>query len=320
MGIDTDKEKICLELLKSINERCSAAAICRSKIARLKLESRKVSGCSSEENKHLSDAVDTSNNNSLFEDEISFYLSDYKLLNGDFTVEDLIKILPSRKNYNFTKIIYRLQAESYKDIKEIKEFMFENDDLSDSDIDGLKTLLSSEKKKIDYLRKILLFKEEEIVTEDVSNEIILVPTISGNIRIIDDLSHIPIEKYDEVLELINSIVDGTFKGVKGFTHINQLSGLVEARKNDLRVLFTRIGEHTYAIISAFVKKVTTDQFYRDSLKRKFNDYHLVEDFIVSNLDNSEFISENDSYIKELYSILKKDTDSKKQYMKGVPNE
>lgn len=260
--------------------------------------------------------ADSSAQDSLFEDEISFYLDDYKKLGHDFSREDLIEILPSRKNYDYKRIVLRLMSESVKEMKELHEFIAEGSDLEESELLELRSMLLHEEKKLSSLREILSMKDEESLEQSVDNQLILVPNRGGTIRVIDEIEHLPKEYYQAFLELIQSIVDGTFKGVKRFTNNNAVKGLCEVKGNDgERVLFMRLNHDSYAIISAFVKKTDKDRGYFDALKRKVADYREVEESLRIGLEDEEFLHDNELYVQELFRLLNP-RESVKKNVKG----
>lgn len=291
-------------LLRTVESESSDISKLRSEVARLKLESNKpfVAEKLKKTSKLSFERVDDGFVDTDFEDEIVIYLDAINSLNGDFNLDDLLEILPSKDNYNYLRINYRLQCEIIKNIKSIME-------ASKDDKDFLE-LLPDEEKKLQLLREALSYEDEDVTSNGVCNKIILVPNLSGNIPIIDDVERLPYDVYDDILELINSIIEGKFKRIKGFTHINDLSGICEVRKGDLRVIYTRISENTYAIITTFLKKIESDQYYRDNLNRKANNYRSVEGILRSNLDNPDFIRENDLQVQRLFSMLKKEEDIK----------
>ena len=291
-------------LLRTVESESSDISKLRSEVARLKLESNKpfVAEKLKKTSKLSFERVDDGFVDTDFEDEIVIYLDTINSLNGDFNLDDLLEILPSKDNYNYLRINYRLQCEIIKNIKSIME-------ASKDDKDFLE-LLPDEEKKLQLLREALSYEDEDVTSNGVCNKIILVPNLSGNIPIIDDVERLPYDVYDDILELINSIIEGKFKRIKGFTHINDLSGICEVRKGDLRVIYTRISENTYAIITTFLKKIESDQYYRDNLNRKANNYRSVEGILRSNLDNPDFIRENDLQVQRLFSMLKKEEDVK----------
>ena len=304
-------EKDVNDLLKVIEVDCKEARLKRAELSRLKkhLHSDTVEEAITD-NKNLK--VETSSNISLedddFNDEISFYLDSYKKLDDQFTYEDIINVLPTKDNYNYIDIINRLIAESYKEIKEINELLMEDDSIPKEELVEYKALIGKEKLKIKYLRKSML-EEEQTTIKEHKNRIVLVPTINGNIRIIDELEHIPSEYYDSFLELINSIINGTFKNVKTFTSNPQLTGVSEVKGFKTRVVFSRLDKNTYGLITAFVKKTDTDKLYKETLTRKVTHFRENESKLKERIKDSEFMELNDLYIEELFNLISpKETD------------
>ena len=239
-----------------------------------------------------------------FEDEVSFYLSNYKALDENFTPRDMLYVVPSRENYRFKDIIMRMQAESLKDIKDIEEIILEDGESDKLELLAFKQEIQTEKKKMSLLSKLL--QEQEIVPTDekIENKIILVPTRYGNMRLIEELQHISSEYYPRFLELINSIIDGTFKGVQTFTNNDNINrGIFEVKTNKVRIIFSRVGNDTYTLITAFTKKMDTNSHYRDHLEATVSEYRCLHEFFKENCKNEEFMKENESYVKELFQLL-----------------
>lgn len=251
-----------------------------------------------------------------FEDNVNYFLDDYIKLEDNFTKQDLIDILPSSSDYRYKDLLMRLIAESLKEIKELTELVMDGNS-DKEDLDELKRYVLTENRKIAYLKELLFAKTENISLEsEVKNNVILAPTTTGNIRILDDLEHVPAEFYPGVKDLIDSIIDGSFKGVKRFNNNNTLNGLCEVKGYGVRVVFQRVAARTYALITTFVKKTTNDRAYQDSLRLKYADYKLVEDYLKCNYNNPEFIKENDLYLKQLYGIIAPE-EKAPQYKKEV---
>jgi len=312
------------ELIEIVEFNETKATELRSAIRKLKIESRKVNDVKKAARKletQKTGSFTSFSQDSLFEDEISFYLDDYKNLGEDFTREDLIEILPSRKNYDYQRIVMRLMSESMKEMKELHEILTKDDSLTESELLELKEMIVLEEKKRTMLREILVAKEDESLEHATKNQLILVPTSGGAIRILDEIDHIPREYYSAFLELINSIIDGTFKGVKRFTNNNMLKGLCEVKSgNGERILFTRLNRDSYAIISAFVKKTDKDKGYSDALKRKFTAYRDEEETLKDLLEDDEFLQDNDLYVQELLNLLSPINDIKKNIKGGVDSD
>ena len=240
------------------------------------------------------------------DDEYQFYLENYRLLREDFTKKEMKEILPRRKNKNYRNILIRLSIESIKDIKELEEMREISEKEEQEEIEHL---IQLELKKIKMIQERLSKKEEkeELKEEELEekNEIILVPTISGNIRLLDEIEHISIEYYEGFKELIDSILDGTFKNIKCLTKNKILNGLYEVKLFKIRVVFKRIKDNKYALITAFVKKSNRDKLYLESLRSKIFDYKQMEKKIKELIENDKFLEENEKAVIELYNQLER---------------
>lgn len=239
-----------------------------------------------------------------FEEEMEYYLTDYKSLREDNLEEDLLSILPSKKTYRYKDIILRLIAESLKEIKEVNE-LISRENFSAEELTDLRSVILLEKKKISILKEHLKHKDEVETEEEVNNEIILVPSLTGNVKLIEDLEHIHPSNYEAFLELVESIKNGTFKGVKRFTNNMRFAGISEVRGFQVRIAFARIGKNKYALITAFTKKCDNDKGYRDSLTQKLSDYRLQEDKLKTLAEDEEFLRENELNVERLYALLGK---------------
>lgn len=239
-----------------------------------------------------------------FEEEMEYYLTDYKSLREDNLEENLLSILPSKKTYRYKDIILRLIAESLKEIKEVNE-LISRENFSSEELTDLRSVILLEKKKISILKEHLKHKDEVETEEEVNNEIILVPSLTGNVKLIEDLEHIHPSNYEAFLELVESIKNGTFKGVKRFTNNMRFAGISEVRGFQVRIAFARIGKNKYALITAFTKKCDNDKGYRDSLTQKLSDYRLQEDKLKALAEDEEFLRENELNVERLYALLGK---------------
>ncbi len=298
-------EKECNDLLKKIETDCKNARIKRTELSRLKKHLHSDSVEEIVDNSKIlvtKTSSETISEDDDFNDEILFYLDNYRTLDDQFTYEDILNILPTKDNYNYLDIINRLIAESYKEIKEINELIVEDETITKEELVECKALIEKEKTKIKYLRKSMIEEEISDIKEH-KNKIILVPTIGGNIRVIDELEHIPNEYYDSFLELINSIINGNFKNVKTFTGNAQLTGISEVKGFKTRIVFSRLDKNTYALITAFVKKTDTDRLYKDTLKRKVSHFKENESKLKEKIKDPEFMELNELYVKELFNLL-----------------
>lgn len=238
-----------------------------------------------------------------FEDEVEYYLSQLRELTLENIEEEIASALPSRKHYQYARILNRLKLESIRNIKEIKDLLQE-EGVSLEDLPDFQAEYNLELKKIALINKALEPKQaEEEQVETKENNLIFVPTPGGDIRILDEIDDIPSEYYDRFSGLFQSIKDGTFKNVRRFSSHNDLVGLCEVKDFKVRVIFVRLNHDSYAVISAFIKKSDNDKAYRASTIKKYYDYQNVEDVLISNLDNEEFMSMQKTYEQELFRKL-----------------
>lgn len=244
--------------------------------------------------------LEIKNNLDSFQDEMNYYIYNYRSLPSNFTEVDLLMILPSKKHVKYREILLSLAFESFKEIREAESLKEISSTMEEKEI--CDEAIKYENKKMDFLRKELT-KKEELLEEPIKNQIVLVPTTNNKIRIIEEIEHISMEFYDRFLELINSIIDGTFKNVKALTNNGNLVGISEVKGFQVRILFTRIGYNSYALISAFIKKTDSDKYYLESLDNSVKDYYLVEQKLKDNLNNEEFISYNDENVHILFDLL-----------------
>ncbi len=249
-----------------------------------------------------------------FELAIKEYLKELNKLTLDNIDEKILTILPDKSNYEFERIIYRLQLEVLKSINELEEFM-EEASLTDDDRDAFDLEKDLEEKKLAYLKNALVNEEEK--DEKVENTLIFVPTTGGNIRVLNELEKMPMEYYEAFLDLLLSIKDGTFKNSRHFINNANLSGIREVKGFQTRILYERLAKNKYAIITAFIKKTNVDRGYLESIYQKTKDYFSVKENIKALLDNEEFLQMNKEYEEEIYNLLKgsnnKAKEKEKQY-------
>ena len=297
-----DYEQLCRDLLNELQDQEVRISKAKGEISRLKLKKEVI-------NKEI--VKDTVNKKILeetkeeesFDDEVSFYLSNYKQLSENFSDEEINIILPKKKNPRYKDILLRLSLVSVKEIKEVKEIL-RTEQLSLDEKTLCEKIIEIENKKIDFIKsKLITNDKEEIEEQEEKNNIILVPMLSGNIRVIDELEHIPNDYYDSFKDLINSIIDGTFKNVKNFTNNSALISISEVKGRQTRVVFKRLNNNSYALITAFIKKCDTDKLYQESLIGKVKEYYLIESMLKDKLNDQEFMDENEKNVLQLFNIL-----------------
>lgn len=253
-----------------------------------------------------------------FEDEVEGYITDYDRLKSGFTEDDLMEILPSPTDYRYMDVIRRLLAESVRNIMFYKSVIFK-ENVGKEELEGIKELIELENRKKTCLSKILKDEKEE-TTEEAKNKIVLVPTSSGSIRILEELKAVPLEFREPFQELIDSIIDGSFKNKRSFTNNRKLAGFTEVKGHQVRIVFSRLGLDTYGLITAFIKKTDNSKGYRDSLKLKLADYKAIEEWLKSTYQTEEFQKENEENIQELKNVLSIEKSTSKKKIKGDNND
>lgn len=308
------------QLLKKVKQNTVTASKLRNEIKKMTtLHKQKQSTKTIEVRKKQEIETPKKETNNDFEREVSFYIDSYNDIDDSFTSDDLIELLPSEDNYDFKDIVLRLQAESLKYIKEISEIIIQDNDLSKNELNEYKNEITKEKRKIDILSRILV-KTDTIPTEPKEkNDIILVPTKFGNIRIIEELKQISSEYYPRFLELINSIIDGSFKNVRAFTNNSGLNGIYEVKGNQVRLIFTRVGKNAYSLIDLFIKKDMYATHHYDSLKVKVAEYRHLHNKLKEKTKDEDFMKENNKYVQELFDLIDPKADIK-QLRKDGSNE
>ena len=83
--------------------------------------------------KSVDEKKDSVSVDDVFEDEVSFYLEDFRRLGFGFSFDDLIDVLPAPSNFNYRKLLMRLSLEAVKEIKEMSEILIDEDDESQKD-------------------------------------------------------------------------------------------------------------------------------------------------------------------------------------------
>ena len=269
-------------------------------------------------NANFSDNESSIDDSSKFEEFVARYLSEYKRMDGStITFDEIIEFLPSKDNGYFNDLVYRLIFETKKEIVEWTSSTTVESELSEDDLAFYYDYIDAEERKISLLKKALTYESvEEDSNTTVKNEMILVPTPTGNIRIIEDLQHIAPEYYPAFKELLESIEDGTFLGFKTLTK-GITSGLSEVKGFKIRVVFTRLKDNYYAILTAFVKKSDNDKMYRTNLENRYVNFKMHEDQLIKQLDNPEFLNENALQVQELYRLL--GVEENKEYKRGGLN-
>ena len=179
------------EMIEVIEENIKVAAVRREEINKLKLQTKKMIKKEPQEVSIKPKEVVEKEPfyDADFEEEMEYYLIDYNAIKEDNLEESLESILPSRKNYRYKDIIYRLISESFKEIKEITELIL-NGSFEKEDIIEMKKFISLEQRKIELLKQHLKTETKEEIEEEKNNEIVLIPSLLNFNSIRGPIPHI----------------------------------------------------------------------------------------------------------------------------------
>lgn len=241
-----------------------------------------------------------------FEKEVEYYLSEFLKLK-DYDENSIMEVLPSRNSYNYADVVLRIIAEIGRDIKDIRAIIIaDGSSMSKNDLIEYRNEIKSNIDKVSLLKKVLYESKEDVSSEKVSNKLIFAPIKnSDKIRVFDELKDIPIEQYEDFLELFESIKDGTFKNIRRFVNSEILKGALEVKGYQVRVVFQRISKDCYGIISMFVKKTQNDRIYRNQLENKYTEYKEIAPTLKEKVKDEEFLKKHMEYEKELFKELSK---------------
>ena len=246
-----------------------------------------------------------------FDERLEKIIKEYRKLTVE-TKEDLLNILLEIDSYDFNYVIYRLLIESQKDIIEMTKIKVATGESSDID-----DLIANEQRKIMLLKKLLndTYKEQE--EDNNKNNIVLAPNRNGEIFIFDDIAIIPPDYYDEIYNLIQSIIGNRKtrqKLLKTKAYVES-GGFYQIRSGQLRAIFRRLNKDTYAILYIFIKKEKTSEFYRQSLINRFKSYMETERDIMRIMDDPEFVELNNQRIEDLWNKLRSNKQVEKKLNK-----
>ena len=94
-----------------------------------------------------------------------------------------------------------------------------------------------------------------------------------------------------------------------------MNGEWEEKGHQIRIIYRQMNRNTYVLFAIFVKKVDNDKGYRSFLTNRLDEFKKVEDFIKNNLENEEFIAENNFNLQQLYNIIRP-LEVEKKHIKG----
>lgn len=225
--------------------------------------------------------------------------------------QDIIELLPDRKSKYFYSIVGRIKLELLKAETEYLElFRSVVDDHLFSE--ELQKEISSYRQKNDIISHYLSSLQEEILDKDnlaeeeiKSNQLIYLPTPSGNLYVNNDLLAIPTEYYSSFRDLFLSIQNGTFKNLKRLNKDSiKKTSVVEVKDYQSRIVFDRIGSNRYIILSVFIKKVDWNNENRLSLINRVDMYRSIENRLSTLVNDAVFMKNQEEISQNILEALK----------------
>ena len=296
-----DLEKNVDSIISTLERNAETARNIRKQVRELEQQPKEIKlNPKEEKRKHVFAEEEIISKGGEVDEEMKSYIDEYRRISGD-DEETIIALLPDPDDYRYSETIYRLHAESLREIKEMMDLMGEEENSEDECQD----FITNERKKITILQNLLAKEEKKEEQQKEKNTIILAPTESGRIRILDDIDSLPPDFYEAVYTTIQSIIDGSFKRLKRFNLCRSatIGTVYEVRMNMVRVIFQRVNKDTYAIVSTFLKKIANDRGYQKYMENILYEYGKVEARLKANLQNPEFIASNAENVQEMWDKL-----------------
>lgn len=232
--------------------------------------------------------------------DITFY---WNLLNSCKN-NDIIHALPKPSNSQYYLLMNLILAECLKEMKEIEEFLQE-EELTEEETFEFLNELKEKRSRFDKILEYRDHKEELEVLEEEENQLIYLESFYGNTYALNDIKKIDVQFYDGFLELLESIQNGTFKNIKAFQNNQKLNGLLEVKGFHERIIFKRMSETIYAIIDIFVKKDKYDGGYAIHLKSRAENFWSQFESLKKLINNEEYLEAQSKITEEIKKTLKK---------------
>lgn len=248
-----------------------------------------------------------------FELQITLIIQRLKELSEEEFERQIKDILPDSEHPEYLRYVRRVQAEILKNIKDSRKSLTECE-ISQSSMANI----SSEMNKLAILQDLVHQPQiERQIQKEPENNLIFVPAANGTPKILDDIESIDRSYYKKILDLVLSIRDNNFKKPRQFESKNYEAGLAEVRDKSTgaRVLFARLDGNNYALIGTFIKDCDTDLAHRRELETASNLYRFSRNYLCNNLNNPEFLAQQQEYESLLFSKLST-PEKRTAYVKG----
>ncbi len=215
------------------------------------------------------------------------------------TLSALVSILPDKNTREYNEIINLLILHYTKELTELMNLI--SSEYKDGMIDEFKEEIEALNIKIATLHSLKENKKTE--EKQDKNIIICMPKLSGENIILYDIENIidknpPKETLKTFKELLESIINGTFKGIKRFTNNQKLNGLAEVKQDNARIVFKHLENNIYIIIYMFIKDCRKDKLYQETLQKRAELFSIQKEELKN-------LREDESYkILELFKEVK----------------
>ncbi len=307
------------DILATIRNNCGVVTGLRREIERLeKAEKEEVVDkpttiCRATNEQEVSSNSPKSVDDGIGEEASYFIDTNMELVDNPEELKEQFRyLLPAKTNGNYHKIIQRLRMNYIKLYNEyVRLVESEKSTFSKMDIE----LLMNEAEKYKMASQVLkeLEYEKELQTEETPelNRVVFMMKSTGKTYIEDDLSGLTDEHLEGFALLVDSIIDGSFPGVKRLNNNNNINGICEVKSFGKRILYDRVGPNTYAIITGFVKKTDSNKGYREFISNRINIYRAYENMIKEYANKPENIAEQDEILKRVYKTLGRTVENSK---------
>ena len=243
--------------------------------------------------------------------DISFYLDSIENCQN---LDELSYLLPKRNTDNFHDIISSILLWIQKEKFEISRFIYSDRNLMDKE--ELQEF-REDVEKLNYLTKRIqehyeqeTRKQDQKIHEESQNQLIFLEKTNGKNGFMAAIDKdIEKECYHELLELLNSIMNGTFKNVKTLIHNNKVKGISEVKLNQSRIIFKRVDRNIFVIIDAFTKKCDSDSIYLVNLENKISEFYQQKEQILELIKSEQYLKEQK---KEMEYVLEFLNDNKRK--------
>lgn len=214
---------------------------------------------------------------------------------------EIISILPERDNPDFDSILSSILINLYKEKVEIINFMNEQENRKE-----VESIFETELEQIDFKMETILdykdFVEDIELPKETNNKIVFMKNSSFEPVIFQNLKGYE-EYYDSFLDLLNSIIDGSFKRMKAFTNNNKINNIYEVKNFKTRILFSRLKDNVYVVIAAFVKKCDIELRINNFIKNCSYQFGLQKEMLLASLADEESRIQEEKYLADLKLML-----------------